>query len=163
MVVDKKLLTHLIKGYDYDHFIKERLLFELEVFGKEKYVPLLQNAEYNKGFARTYELRCKMYEIKNDQEIKQRHNGNFYKNLQKASKSAGEIYVLSGNLGSLSFGIYLNEHNEVLFLIIISVQLNDYSKSMKLKRKSIYSRLLSCIQGKQHPKSDIQYQRNTNG
>lgn len=141
--IPKEQVLLWLQEYDYDHFIKERLLFELDIFGKDKYVPSLQDAEYNKGFARVYDIRCKIADSPKNREVKERHNGHFYKNMKKASKAKGAFYVVGEELGSLAFSLYLSENKEMLFLSILEMDGVGYSKkSMKIKRKLKLSEII---------------------
>lgn len=74
----------------------------------------------------------------------------------------GYFTYVEANRGLNAICPGLDKNLNVVFCVIHSYH-PGYPKSMKLKRKSIYSTLLLCIQGKQHPKSDIKYKRNTNG
>lgn len=136
MVIEKKRLLQWLQEYDYDYFTKERLLFEIEIFGDDKYIPNFQSAENTQDFSETYKIRCKIAELPKNEELKQRYNGHFYLNLRKSSNAKGEIYSIGGSLGSLAFTLYTNAEGERLFLNILEMDGVGYKKkSMKIKRK----------------------------
>lgn len=132
--ISKEQVRLWLQDYDYDHFIKERLLFELEAFGKDAYPPRFQ--EDNKGFARVYDIRCKIADFPKNKVVKERYNGHFYSNMKKASHSDMDFFIVGEPLGSLSFSLYLSENKKILFLTILELDWVGYpKKSMKIKRK----------------------------